>query len=262
MGILEEIVLYKKKEVAKAKVERPLSTLENDELFERITFSLSQAFKQKKVPIIAEHKRHSPSKGWIQEETKPLDIATNYVLGGAAGVSMLTDKHFFKAKSDDLSSVRSIATPILRKDFIIDSYQVFESKAMGADVILLIGSILTKEQVREFAQLAEDLGMESIYEIHNEAELDKIDEAVTFVGVNNRNLSTFEESTEKSIELIHQIPSSFLKISESSLRQPHQLTDLLAAGFDGFLVGEYLMKQSNPMISLQSLIKETLALQA
>lgn len=247
MNILDRIVAVKKKEVAARKVATPIKALETAFNFQRETISLADKLRAE-PGVIAEFKRKSPSRSNINLEASVADVAKGYLNAGAAAMSVLTDVDFFGGSDGDLADARSNSTlPILRKDFTIDEYQVIESKAIGADLILLIAAVLTPEEVKHLAGLARQLGLEVLLEVHNEEELDRsLNEHVSFVGVNNRNLKTFEVSIETSLRLGELIPEAFLKISESGISNPESIVTLRDAGYNGFLVGECFMKTNDP----------------
>jgi indole-3-glycerol phosphate synthase len=197
--------------------------------------------------IIAEFKRKSPSKGWFKTkelEVEPVVVSYNK---NAAGISVLTDEEFFGGDMDDLIQTKVVTDiPVLRKDFIIDKWQIAEAKAFGADVILLIAACLTKKEVKEFAGYANSIGLESILEVHNEQELDHCCDEVSMVGVNNRNLKTFEVSIDTSLELIDKIPDGKPAIAESGISKAETIRQLRDAGYKGFLIGENFMKEEQP----------------
>ncbi len=200
-----------------------------------------------KVGIIAEFKRRSPSKGVINTAAEVEKVSIGYMQAGASGLSILTDHQFFGGDNNDLQEARKFNyCPILRKDFIIDEYQVIEAKSIGADTILLIARILEQKKIVQLASLAQCLGMEVLLEVHEDGELDKLCEEVNIVGVNNRNLKTFETSVDTSKDLESKIPSDFLKISESGIHSADTILDLQSHGFEGFLVGERFMQSGHP----------------
>lgn len=248
MDILEKIVAHKRQEVADRQAVNPTKMLEQSAHFGRKTVSMVEHLRQpSKVGIIAEFKRKSPSKGIINAEATVADVTTGYVQAGASGLSVLTDTTFFGGFTADLIEARAHnACPILRKDFIIDEYQIVEAKAMGADMILLIARILTKQEIDQFARFANQLGMEVLLEVHNEEELSKVSPFVQIVGVNNRNLATFETSIDTSKRLAGLIPNEFLKISESGIHHVDVITNLRSFGFEGFLIGEQFMQSDAP----------------
>lgn len=246
-NILETIIARKKNEVAKQKQLQPLHILEKKGQYALPGISLKKyLLDPSKTGIIAEFKRKSPSKGWINANADPVEVTTAYMKHGASGLSVLTDEQFFGGSLDDLIKARINKIPILRKDFIIDEYQIAEAKAAGADVILLIAANLTPSQVNSLAATAKNLGLEVLLEIHNEEELEHICDDVDIVGVNNRNLKTFEVSIATSIKLSSLIPSGKIKISESGISNVEVIKELKAYGFKGFLIGENFMKMPDP----------------
>lgn len=250
MNILEKIVARKREEVAESKKIKSIADLEKEPLFERKTISLSSALKKATSPqIISEFKRKSPSKGIINGAVEPEIVTADYVKGGAVALSVLTDIDFFGGSFDDFSRAREANpnTPMLRKDFIVDPYQLYEAKAIGADIILLIAACLTADEVKALSEKAHELGLEVLLEVHNDEELkETLCDSVDIVGVNNRNLKTFETSVETSVELSTQIPDSFVKISESGLKDAETIARLYQNGYKGFLIGETFMKTTNP----------------
>lgn len=259
MDILEKIIAHKKKEVAERKIASPLIELTKSPYFKEATRSLQKKLKSADASgIIAEHKRKSPSLGWIREHSNVVEVTTGYEKAGASCLSILTDNYFFGGSTHDLISVtKRVNIPVLRKDFIIDEYQVFETKAMGADVMLLIAECLTKKEIKHLAQTAKNVGLEVLLELHAAEELDKICDAVTCVGINNRNLKTFSVSVQTSIDLAQQLPNNFIKISESGISQPEKIIQLRTHGFKGFLIGEAFMKTDNPAAALRNFIFQT-----
>jgi indole-3-glycerol phosphate synthase len=258
MNILEKIVADKKKEVEKRKRETPVSELEDYDYFETECDSLKRnLLLTDDTGIIAEFKRKSPSKGIINDKVEIFDVIDAYDMIGASGISILTDEKYFGGTIEDIFDYKdAIATPILRKDFMIDEYQFFEAKAIGADVILLIAACLTVQQTKQFASLAKQLGLEVLLEIHNEEELEHICDEVDFVGVNNRNLKTFEVDINTSLNLINKIPKDKLAIAESGISNVDTIITLKKAGFEGFLIGENFMKQADPAIAFAEFVKE------
>lgn len=205
--------------------------------------------------IIAEFKRKSPSKGYINERADVVKITSDYEKHGATGLSILTDTQFFGGSYEDLSIARASSLPILRKDFIIDEYQVAETKAMGADVILLIAACLTPFEVLRFSTTAKEFGLEVLLEIHGEEELAHIHPGIRLVGINNRNLKTFNVDIDHSIKLAGMIPSDCLKIAESGITDEATIKSLKAHGFNGFLIGENFMKNQDPGKAFAGFIK-------
>ncbi|WP_186992331.1 indole-3-glycerol phosphate synthase TrpC [Constantimarinum furrinae] len=248
MSILEKIVKYKHQEVEQKKYAFPVSLLESSVLFTAPTRSLRNALEKVPVGIIAEHKRRSPSKKIINDSLLVQDIAEGYQSAGAAGMSVLTDTNFFGGSLDDLLLARSVTSfPILRKEFIVDPYQIIESKAYGADAILLIAAVLSDSALKEFSELAQSLKLEVLLEVHCKEELNRaLLPSVDMLGINNRNLKTFEVSTNTSKTLSEYIPEEFIKISESGINSVATIKELRDYGFRGFLIGEQFMKAQDP----------------
>ncbi len=256
MNILDHIIAKKKVEIEIRKKEQSIDSFKKEKLFSRPTFSLrSFLLDPERTGIIAEFKRSSPSKGVINAKADVIAVTGAYAKS-ASGVSVLTDRVFFGGKSGDLIAARVHDIPILRKDFMIDPYQVYEAKAMGADVILLIAACLTKAVVQSMAALAKSLQLEVLLEIHDESELGYICEEVDLVGVNNRNLKTFEVSIQNSLELINKIPSDKLAIAESGISDVNTIVTLRNAGFKGFLIGENFMKETDPSIAFADFVNQ------
>ena len=247
-SILDRIVTDKHTEVALRKQLIPIKQLEHSVLFEHQSPSLSTRLINSTSGLITEHKRRSPSKDCINQNLNVQDVAKGYETAGACGMSVLTDMKYFGGSLEDLLNSRaSCEIPLLRKEFIIDTYQIVEAKAYGADVILLIAAILSRDEIQAFSRLAQSLGMEVLLEIHNEDELQKsIMPSLNMIGVNNRNLKTFEVSLETSKTLSRLIPDEFVKISESGIRTVEDIKSLQPYGYKGFLIGENFMKTENP----------------
>lgn len=257
MNILDKIIAEKKIEVATAKIAQPISMLEASTFFLRDTFSLKEfLLRTDKTGIIAEFKRQSPSKGIINASADVLHVTEAYTMHGASCLSVLTDKQFFGGQADDLSKARQHAIPILRKDFIIDEYQIAEGKAMGADVILLIAACLSPKRVQELAFYAKQLQLEVLLEIHSEEELQHICNDTEIVGVNNRDLKTFKVNINQSIELGEKIPANKMKIAESGIHNVETISIFKDAGFKGFLIGENFMKEPDPAIAFANFVKQ------
>lgn len=249
MTILDKIITTKKEGILHQKKQVGIKVLENAPLFGRQCNSLKENLLLEGASgIIAEFKQKSPSKGIINNHSNVEEVTIGYRIAGASGLSVLTDNEYFGGSLDNLVKARSAnpLIPILRKDFMIDPYQIMEAKAHGADVILLIAACLEKNQLYSLAEVAKGLGMEVLVEVHNEEELQKLNPFVDMVGVNNRNLKTFEVSIEKSQQLEPLIPGEFVKISESGLSNPESIKILRNAGFRGFLIGETFMKTEDP----------------
>ncbi len=249
MNILEKIIEVKKREVAENRKNLPEEKLKFHPLYGRKCHSLRSALLEEGAKgVIAEFKQKSPSKGDINREAKVEEVTKNYVLAGASGLSVLTDRDFFGGSLENLARARETNNeiPILRKDFMIDSYQITEARAYGADVILLIAACLDKDKAQELARAAKSLGMEVLMEVHSKEELDIINEYVDIVGVNNRNLKTFTVDVETSVNMAKLIPDKYVKISESGLSDAGTIHYLRENGFQGFLIGETFMKAPNP----------------
>ncbi|WP_296385279.1 indole-3-glycerol phosphate synthase TrpC [Winogradskyella sp.] len=257
MNILDKIVRDKRKEVDLRKSLIPIRQLEHSVLFGRETNSLTQNLRTSNSGIIAEHKRRSPSKSVINQDLNVQDVASGYEKSGVCGMSVLTDGKYFGGALDDLLTARaSCNLPLLRKEFIINPYQIIEAKAYGADVILLIAAILTRDEIKQFSELAKSLNLDVLLEVHNEVELQKsIMPSLDMLGVNNRNLKTFEVSLETSKALSKQIPNDFVKVSESGISSVEAIKELQPYGYKGFLIGENFMKTDNPGLSATEFIK-------
>lgn len=258
MNILDKIVIDKHKEVALKKSLIPIKQLEQSIIFQRETVSLSQRLRNSTSGIIAEHKRRSPSKSVINQNLNVQDVAKGYENADVCGMSVLTDGKYFGGALDDLLLAKaSCNLPLLRKEFIINEYQIIEAKAHGADVILLIAAILTKDEIKTFSELGQKLGLEILLEVHNQEELEKsIMPSLNMLGVNNRNLKTFEVSIDTSKELSSIIPDDFVKISESGISSTKAIKELQPYGYKGFLIGENFMKTENPGESAKKFITE------
>ncbi|GLR19294.1 indole-3-glycerol phosphate synthase TrpC [Portibacter lacus] len=248
MSILKEIVEHKKKEVAKDKSLYPITLLEQSIHFDAPCVSLSEyILRPDKVGIIAEFKRKSPSKGAINLYASPEEVSIGYMQAGASAISVLTDKNYFGGSKEDLKTVRKYNfCPILRKEFIIDEYQILEAKSIGADAILLIASILTDDEIKKFTSLAKSLGLEILFEVHDEEEIGKFIPEIDLIGVNNRNLKTFKTDFNYSLDIFNKLPTDAVKISESGINDPKVVSQLKTAGYDGFLIGEYFMAGGHP----------------
>lgn len=258
MNILDKIVADKRNEVALRKSLIPTKQLEASILFHRETYSLSNALKNSTSGIIAEHKRRSPSKSVINQNLNVQDVASGYETAGVCGMSVLTDGKYFGGALDDLLLARaSSELPLLRKEFIIDPYQIIEAKAYGADVILLIAAILSRSEIKAFSELAKSLNLDVLLEVHNEEELHKsIMPSLDMLGVNNRDLKTFEVSLETSKQLSSIIPDDFVKVSESGISSVRAIRELQPYGYKGFLIGENFMKTDNPGQSAKAFINQ------
>ena len=256
-NILATIVAHKLKEVAARKNEITIAQLEAMPLFAKKVLSLrSNLVDPNKTGIIAEFKRQSPSKGVINNTALVSEVAKAYSDLGASGISVLTDAHFFGGTLDDLTTAVKNTTPVLRKEFIIDEFQIIEAKAYGAAVILLIASCLTPKETKFLAGTAKKIGMEVLLEIHDANEMEHIVDEVDFVGVNNRSLKSFEVNIEHSLELRSQLPKNKLSIAESGIYDMATFQLLKKEGFDGFLMGEYFMKQEDPSKAFELFVSQ------
>lgn len=259
MNILDKIVAHKKTEIEKAKKLVSNAALESAEFFNRQPLSFKEFLMDaNRTGIIAEFKRKSPSKGIINDKVSVEEVTAGYSAAGASALSVLTDTEFFMGEKADLILARKVNNiPILRKDFMIDEYQVLEAKAWGADIILLIAAILTPADIQKLASQAKSLGLNVLLEVHNLEELQRsINPNLDAIGVNNRNLANFTVSVETSYQLAEHIPTEFLKISESAISNPETIKQLKEAGFNGFLIGENFMKQADPGAAMLEFAKE------
>lgn len=256
MNILDKIIADKFKEVELKKSLIPVSQLENSVLFDRKCISLADNLRTGSG-IIAEHKRRSPSKSVINQNLNVQDVVKGYEDADVSGISVLTDGKYFGGSLEDLLYARaSVNLPVLRKDFMIDEYQILEAKAYGADVILLIAAVLTEKQLIHLANSAKSLGMDVLLEVHNEEELKKsLKVNADMIGVNNRNLKTFEVSIDNSKNLAKLIPDEFVKVSESGISNTEAIADLKNYGYQGFLIGENFMKTDDPGASAREFIR-------
>lgn len=257
MNILEEIVEYKKKEVEKRQSEISLTKLEKSLLFSRPVYSLKEYLQDKnRTGIIAEFKRKSPSKGIINATADVSLVTSAYTKYGASGLSVLTDEKYFGGCSQDLVIARTNKIPILRKDFIIDEYQIAEARSMGADVILLIAACLTPKKVRQLAAFARGLDLEVLLELHDEKELEHLCADTELIGVNNRNLKTFQVDIDRSLRMAEKIPSGKLKIAESGIHSVQDILIFRQNGYQGFLIGENFMKAEDPAESFKKFTEQ------
>ncbi len=263
MNILEEIISHKKKEVEENKALFPVKLLEKSLYFDGTPVSLRKYIQRPdRVGVIAEIKRKSPSKGDINRHVNVEATSIGYMQAGASGLSILTDSKYFGGSNKDLEKARKFNfCPILRKDFIIDEYQILEAKSIGADVILLIAAALQAEEIKNLSTLANSLGLEVLLEVHNEEELNRsVVGKIDLIGVNNRNLQTFETSIETSKALSEKIPTEFVKVAESGISDPQVVADLMGYGFEGFLIGEHFMQYGEPQRACRNFIKSVKSL--
>lgn len=264
MDILQKIVAHKEKEVADRKSLYPEKLLEKSIYFEGQPVSLKKYLtRDDKSGIIAEFKRQSPSKGVINAHAKVEKTTIGYMQAGASALSVLTDNEFFGGTSEDLMTARKFNfCPVLRKDFVIDEYQIIEAKSIGADAILLIAACLEPQKLSELAAFAQSFGLEVLMEVHDEEELkNNLNEHLDVVGVNNRNLKTFEVNVATSKALAEMIPSDFVKISESGISDPATIIDLKGYGFQGFLIGETFMRSARPDLAARDFIEKLVKLE-
>jgi len=258
MNILDTILESKREEVLFRKQEKPLSSLASSEFYRRKTNVIRVREAGGKAGIIAEFKRRSPSRGPIHPDADAVQVARAYEKAGVAAMSILTDREFFGGSISDLEQVRDACPELvlLRKDFILDAYQLHESSACGADMVLLIASALERSQVEDLALEAASLGLNVLFEVHNERELEKYHPKIAYVGVNNRDLKTFKVDTGRSLELISSIPQNAVPVSESGLSEPEEVRRLSHAGFQLFLMGENFMKEKDPGEACRNFISE------
>jgi indole-3-glycerol phosphate synthase len=256
MDILDKIMADKRREVKERKQQVPPEDLEAFPHFKRPVLSLRDKLDRNPAGgIIAEFKRKSPSRGMIKETADPVEITRGYKEAGACGLSVLTDNKYFAGSPEDLIRVREAHhLPILRKDFMIEEYQILEARAWGADVVLLIAAVLGKERIRDLSRLASSIGLEVLLEVHREAELALLNEYVDMVGVNNRDLKKMVTDVNTSLALAEKIPADFLKISESGISNAGTMLALRAHGYRGFLIGEYFMQSPDPAGACRRLI--------
>lgn len=259
MTILDKIVERKHVEVREAKAKISIEELSQYPLFNRTCYSLKESIlDSRRTGIISEYKRASPSKGIINDTNSVSEVVKGYQDAGASAISVLTDADFFQGSLDDLKAARAVLTiPLLRKEFIVDKYQIAEAKAYGADIILLIAACLSTEEVKELSFYAKSLGLNVLLEVHNEEELNRnLFETIDAIGVNNRNLKDFTVSLSHSYDLVDKIPNSYIKISESGISDPATIRNLKKAGYHSFLIGENFMKTTDPGKALVEFIKE------
>lgn len=257
MNILDKITAHKRKEVEEGKKLVSIAQLQSLPAFGQQPLSLKDfLLDAHRTGIIAEFKRRSPSKGVINGSATVEEVTGAYARHGASGISVLTDTEFFGGSLEDLTAAGFNAVPLLRKDFMVDEFQLVEAKAYGASVILLIAACLSPGEVKRLAATARDMGLEVLLELHDETELDHICDEVDLVGVNNRNLKTFEVSIDASLELIKKIPSSKIAVAESGISDVDTIRSLKKAGFKGFLIGEHFMKQPDPAAAFAGFVKQ------
>ncbi len=257
--ILDEIIAQKHKEINEKKQVQSIEDFKQSPHFNRTVISAKASILNKeRTGIIAEFKRKSPSKGFINQGAKVKEVVLGYEKFGASVVSVLTDEQFFGGSLNDLKEARTILTiPVLRKDFIVDEYQVYETKAIGADLMLLIAECLTKEEVAHLAKTAKEIGLEVLLELHSEDQLEKVNEFIDLIGINNRNLKTFEVDLEKSKHILTKLPHDLIKVAESGISNPETVKELRNTGFQAFLIGENFMKAEHPTKAFEQFVKES-----
>ncbi len=253
--ILFDIIAQKKIEVAEHKQLLSLEDLTKLCTSQYQCTSMKESLSSSASGIISEFKRRSPSKGWINQQARVEDIVPSYEAAGASAVSILTDTPFFGGSLDDILTARPLVSlPILRKDFIIDPYQIYQAQHCGASAILLIAAALSKSQCIELAAVAHSLNLEVLLEVHTLEEIEYVNENIDMVGVNNRNLGTFHTDINNSFRLAEQLPKDMLLVSESGISDPRTIKELRQAGFKGFLIGETFMKTAEPGMMLKDFI--------
>lgn len=254
--ILSEIIANKRFEVDLQKQAISIEQLQEGISEASVIRSMKQALASSKSGVIAEFKRRSPSKGWIKQDARPEEIILSYATAGASALSILTDEKFFGGSLKDIRIARPLVEiPILRKDFIIDEYQLYQAKIVGADAVLLIAAALEQEKCNELTEKAHSLGLEVLLEIHSSDELGYINNEIDMVGINNRNLGTFFTDVENSFRLAGQLPQDAVLVSESGISDPEIVKRLRTAGFRGFLIGETFMKTEQPGETLQNFLQ-------
>ena len=262
--ILDTIIAHKRKEVAARRELVPVKLLESSLYFRSKPLSLRQyLLRENGSGLIAEFKRKSPSRGWINQYAPVERTTLGYMQAGAVGLSMLTDMEFFGGKNEDLTTARKFNfCPILRKDFVVDEYQILEAKSIGADAVLLIAAVLTPAEIKMLGSLARSFGLEVLLEVHDGDELARSAhaDAVDLVGVNNRNLHDFSLSLDTSLDLAAAIPKEFVKVSESGISTAAAIGQLREAGYHGFLLGETFMRHARPERACAALVQELAAL--
>lgn len=257
MNILDEIITNKKREVQALKREVSLSTIERSPLFKSPVNSLSGSIKNSDFGIIAEFKRKSPSAGDLNNSNNIVEYVDQYIQADIAGLSVLTDKDYFGTTTNDFLILRNaFDLPMLRKEFIIDEFQLFESKAMGADCILLIASVLSKEELLHFSIIAKTLGMEVLVEVHKLSEINKVPDNIDIIGVNNRDLDRQITDIETSKQLSDYLPMKPVRITESGIKSAEELKALSAVGYQGALIGESIVKSGNPKEVITTLTRK------
>ena len=257
--ILDEIVAQKRVEILEKQKTQSIESFRDSQNFLLpIKSAKASILDDTKTGIIAEFKRKSPSKGFINKDANVKEVVSGYEKYGASVVSVLTDEQFFGGSFDDLQQAKEVLNiPVLRKDFIVDEFQVYETKAIGADLMLLIAECLTKDEVYHLAKTAKEIGLEVLLELHSEDQLEKVNEFIDLIGINNRNLKNFEVDIEKSKQILKQLPPDLIKVAESGISDPITVKELRQAGFQAFLIGENFMKTKNPSLAFEQSVKES-----
>lgn len=254
--ILDEIIAHKRREIALQKSEETIEKIIQNTVIDTPLLSMRECLAQSQSGIIAEFKRRSPSKGFIKQDADASIIPNKYEKAGATAISILTDTHFFGGNMTDIITARkNVSIPILRKDFIIDEYQLFQTKRIGANAVLLIAAAISQVECKRLTYIAHELGLEVLLEIHSEQELDYVSDEIDMIGVNNRNLGTFHTDVQNSFRLAQLLPKNKLLVSESGIASPDTVKLLREAGFRGFLIGENFMKNANPATELNQFIQ-------
>ena len=260
VDVLSEIIAHKRKEVAEQKSKASYAQLERELTNCNLPiYSLKNALLQSDTGIIAEFKRRSPSKGWINRNADTGIITISYEAAGASALSVLTDKKYFGGTLADLqTAAKNVKIPVMRKEFIVDEYQILQARVSGASAILLIAAALTVEESYRFARFAKQLNLDVLLELHDEKEIEYVSQENTIIGINNRNLGTFVTDLEKSYKMIELLPKSAVLVSESGISDPETVKELRKAGYKGFLIGENFMKTDNPGKYLEEFIKNVI----
>jgi indole-3-glycerol phosphate synthase len=248
MSVLDQIIARKYQKVEERKSFHPAALLEKSSFFGEKTLSLKEhLLKEGSLGIISEFKRKSPSAGLINGTAKASDVCRDYILAGASAVSVLTDSEFFGGSSEDLTEVRNkIQCPVLRKDFIVDEYQIIESKSIGADAILLIAEVHDRKKLSQLHRIAKSLGLEVLFEVHDKANISRIPGDAEIIGINSRNLASFEVNLDHLELIVSLLPENTIKVAESGIKSVSDYMSLRNKGFNAFLMGEYFMKTADP----------------
>lgn len=257
--VLSEIVAHKRIEVERQKELVPLSEIEKQLSQNRdiVFHSLKGSLERSKTGIISEFKRRSPSKGWLHQDADVNAITKEYEIAGASALSVLTDEKYFGGTITDLrTAVNNVQIPVMRKEFVVDEYQIYEAKQAGASAILLIAAAITLDESKRFTELAQQLKLDVLLELHDEKETDYITPLNNLIGVNNRNLGSFVTDLQKSFRMAELLPKEAVWVSESGISDANTVKELRDAGYKGFLIGEYFMKSGSPGESLSRFIQQ------